>query len=129
MPDFKFIGFHQKATEYYGAKCSVCGDTMERGTKCMYSGITKEFRHMNCHFDHPDNLTEVWLVEFTETHEERLNPRRAVVHMDTLDRERSGHTRDRKLIRMLASYPKSFTDIIPVMEGFRAELGMARKFA
>lgn len=129
MLGFKFVGFHKKTTDYYGAKCGVCNDTMERYTECMYNGITKEFRHYNCHFNHPANLAEIWLVEFTETAEEILNPRQAVVHMSTMNREKSGNTQDRKLIRMLGSYPDGFTDIIPAMNEFRAQLGITRRSA
>lgn len=129
MPDFKFIGFHEKTTDYYGAKCGVCGETMERFTKCMYNGITKEFRHFKCHSNHPANLTEIWLVDIAETNEDTYEPevRRAVVHMSAKDREKGGNTQERKLIQMLASYPQEFTEVVQVMKDFRAQLGITKK--
>lgn len=132
MVQFTWIGFKEIETQFYGAKCGVCQDTMEKRTKCMYNPITKEFRHFDCHVNHPSDLVEIWLVDKTETDEETLEPvaRRTVLITGTRTVETARtqlQAQGITLIERLDSFPKGAKNPIEVRKHHMARLNLATK--
>lgn len=117
--EFTFLGFRETKVNYYGAKCSVCGNTFESGARCMYSPMKKEFRCFGCHQNHPENLCELWLVDKAERDEVTGKPVtvRTIIHTDTKGRE-TGAAQMRAYgitpVEMLESFPKGAKNILQV---------------